>query len=86
MTTIYLVNAGTDYEGHSTVKAFTDRSKAEELAEKCREIDKTLPLSLSLQASDEEWEEYSQKYDKWVVNHPAGYEHDYYAVEEVELV
>lgn len=86
MTTIYLVNAGADWEGHSTIKAFTDRSKAEELAEECRETDKTLPRSPSLQASDEAWEEYSQKHDKWKVNHPAGYKHDYYAVEEVELV
>lgn len=85
MTTIYLVNAGIEYEGHRTIRAFTDKSKAEELAEKCREIDKTLPRSPNFEASNEEWEEYTEKYTKWVVNHPAKREYDYYEIQEVEL-
>lgn len=85
MRIIYLVNAGTDYEGHSTICAFNDKEKAEELAQKCRDIDKFAPKSPTLQATEAEWEIYTTKYDLWKIDHPAEGVHDYYSVEEVEL-
>lgn len=82
---IYLVNAGTDYEGHSTICAFNDKEKAEELAQKCRDIAKFAPMSPAFEAPEAEWEIYATKYDLWKIDHPAGIERDYYFVEEVEL-
>lgn len=37
---IYILSAGTDYEGSAVISAFHNQGDAEDVAEKCRQLDK----------------------------------------------
>ncbi len=85
MTTIYLVNACDSYEGHSTICAFNSKSDAESLVKYCQEFDKMRPICPDIDAGNEVWVEWDEKYKTWGKTHPAGCEHEYYGIEEISL-
>lgn len=82
---IYILSAGTNYEGASVIAAFHNQADAEELAEKCRQFDKIKPRCPDQDASDDAWGKWVKKEKAWKKKHPAGSDYDYYSVEKAEL-
>lgn len=85
MRWIYLVNARTEYEGHTTICAYTDEKLAEALAAKCRHLDTLQPKCPDVDAVDDLWEKFNKKVANWQNKHPAGRTYDGYEVQRTRL-
>lgn len=87
MSTIFLVMGGTDYEGSTPLRAFSESADAERFAQKCRDYDATYIDCPEQDATDKQWDRWQRKERKWQAAHPASTHsrYDSYFVYEIDL-
>lgn len=68
---IFIVLATTMYEGSDPVRAFASREAADSFAQRCREHEAMRTNSPELDASEHEWDSWSEKNRMWELTHPA---------------
>lgn len=85
MNTIFVVEAGVDYEGSSPIRAFAERYDADEFARECTEYQATRPQWPSDDLSEERIQKWSEADKAWCAAHPGGDvgSPDYFTVVEV---
>ena len=85
--TIWLVMADTDYEGSEPVVGFGSREKAEAFAQRCCNYEAKKPRCPEMEDSDDKWEKWNARDERWRANHPAGelWGRGYFSVREIQV-
>ena len=84
---VWCVDMGINYEGHSTARCFAREEDARRLAAAIEAYPES-PDCPGVDAGDEAWERFSADDFAWRENHPAGADYtygDYYTVRELKI-